>query len=63
MTFIDKPLSVLDQEGSSPGCGRLWESGGDTMDPELGQESSHCQPLIRIIINQETIEQPGPEIE
>lgn len=37
--------------------------GENAIDPVLGQESSHCQPLIRIAINQERIEQPGPKIE
>lgn len=40
---------------------QAWE--GDAIDPVLGQESSLCQPLIRITINQETIEQPSPKIE
>lgn len=49
----DKPPSVPDKEGSGTG----------SIDPVLGQESSHCQSLMRITINQETIEPPSPRIE
>ena len=50
MSFIDKSASVPDKEGSCAGRGE-----GDAMDPVLGQESSPCQPLTRIPINQEAI--------
>jgi len=48
------------KEGGSPGCSR---GKGHSIDPLLGQESSYCQPLIKITINQESIEQPAPKIE
>lgn len=48
-SFIDK---VPDTEGSGTG----------SIDPVLGQESSHCQSLIRITISQETTEPPSPKV-